>query len=203
MQDLSVHYNKAEDNFVIKCDGLPDVIIKSSLGMKCLYHLINNSGRVFKAAILRNVINESVEVPSDVRREFSISTIEDQLIYQAIHHYIPASDMKTIIECRGRLRMIDAELEDAKFNNDLGKCEELISERDFIDNYIQTSMNLNGTFKNLNNIGRNATRSIQRSIRNVMNEIKRISPKLYVIIERRLTVSSSHILFSENWAVSR
>jgi hypothetical protein len=195
MKTISIEYDGNKEKFIIKCDGLEDLVLKSSLGAKCLYHLINNPDRSFKPAILRDIIKSSVEVPGEIRRCFEITSNDDQLFYQAMSSYIPACDMKTVIECRKRLKQINLELAEANFNNDLKGADNLIAEKDEIESYLQDSLNINGTFRNLNKEPRKATRAIQRNLNHVLEEISQRAPDLYNLLDSRLLITSQEVKY--------
>ncbi len=192
---IEMQYNHKQDSLIIKSAGLKDVVLKSSVGAKSLYHLINNPNRSFSPILLRNITKEEVNLSNMIKEKFEITSREDQLLYQSIHQYIPASDMKTIIECRKRLKVILEELREADFNNDIGRSETLVEEKEFIEKYIHDSVSANGSFRNLNNSKRNATKALQRNIRNVLNEIDEQSPEIYKFITKRLIVSTNQIKY--------
>ena len=198
MLKLQMKYNTKCRNFILSCEGLNDVIINSGLGAKCLYYLINNKGRSFKPTILRNIMENNVSISFQTKQIYNITTKEEQLLYQTLNQYIEASDMKTIIDINKRKKYLENELEEAKANHDLGKIDQYISEIEFLNNYVKEVLNLNGTFRNLNQNTRKATRSIQRAIELVLQEISEKSEEMYQLLQAHLVVSSNQIKFFDD-----
>ena len=106
--------------------------------------------------------------------------------------------MKTIIDINKRKKYLENELEEAKANHDLGKIDQYISEIEFLNNYVKEVLNLNGTFRNLNQNTRKATRSIQRAIELVLQEISEKSEEMYQLLQAHLVVSSNQIKFFDD-----
>lgn len=195
MEIITIEYISGKDTFIIKSKSLGEVLLNSSLGTKCLFHLINNPGKSFEPIFLRNILNNQVQLTADVKKRFDLFTKEDQLLYQSINQFIPATDMKTVIACNRRLKQIDEELAESMMNNDLKKSDDLLGEREFIESYIRNSMNMNGSFRNLNSGKRNATKSIQRSINHTLQDISSQSQEIHDLLKSRLIVSTNQIKY--------
>ncbi len=198
MKNLKIRYNGFSRSFIIEGDDMADVIVKSSLGAKCLYYLINNEGRSFKPIHLRAIIEDNVIISSDKMQFFNIVTIEDQILYQTLNQYIEASDMKAIIEIRKRIKKIDQELSEAQENYDLRKIDLLQNEKIELEDYVYDALNHNGTFRNINSVSRNATKSISRAIEAVLDTIAEQSELLYRYLLSHLIISTNQIKYCSN-----
>lgn len=196
MEKIEIVYNRVNDNFIIKCSGLENITLRPRNGAKCLYHLINNEGRSFNPTILRNIVNSDVEITPNIKRKLDIADVEDQLLYQALNQFIPASDMKTVNDCWKRLKKITQELTETQSFNDLKRSDDLFTEKEEITQYLYEVMNQNGTFRNLNKTKRNSIKSIDRAIEVTLQEIAGLSKEIYYIIKKNLIVSSNQIKYS-------
>ena len=195
MKIISVDVSIKGKMLVIESASEGRVCVKESLGAKCLYHLINNEGRSFNPVFFRSIIENDVEIPAEIQDNMNFIDKEDQLIYQSLSIYIPATDIRTVREIKQRMGKIENELLKAEENHDLCKKDELISEKEQCENYLQETINKNGTFKNLNTINRKSIKSISRAIDVVLKEISDQSEVLYKILKKNIVKNSNQIKF--------
>jgi hypothetical protein len=188
-------YNETTNCFIISSKGLTNIIIKSSLGAKSLYHLINNEGRSFKPTVLRNMLENKVDISPQTQQKLNIKTKEEQILYQTLHLYIPATDMKAIIDVKKRKGAVDAELLEARTNNDLKRIDDLIKEKEDLENYLIDTLDRNGAIRNLNHNNRNAKKSITRALEITMNEIAEKSHDIYQILKTGLILSTNQVKY--------
>lgn len=192
---ISVEVSRKGKMFVIESASEGRVCVKESLGAKCLYHLINNEGRSFNPVFFRSIIENDVEIPAEIQNNMNFVDKDDQLIYQSLSIYIPATDIMAVREIKQRMGKIENELLKAEENHDLRKKDELISEKEQCENYLQETINKNGTFKNLNTINRKSIKSISRAIDVVLKEISDQSEVLYKILKKNIVKNSNQIKF--------
>lgn len=198
MQIIHIEYNGSSNNFIIGSKGFGNIIINSSLGAKCLYHLINNENRSFKPTVLRNIIENKVDISPQAQRSLNITNKEELMLFQALNTFIPATDMKTIFAIKKRKSVLEQELLEAQDNNDLKRIDDLITEKEALESYLVDSLSMNGAIRNLNSNIRKATKSIARAIDLSLNEIADKSEAIYKILKKKLIISTNQVKFTSS-----
>ncbi len=195
MKNLFVKYDGRNNKYVVELDGVARINLKSSIGSKCLYLLVKNAGRSYNPTVLRALISQNIEIPQDAIDEFELKSSEEQYYYLIFNTFIPTIDMKTLLDVRKRIKKIEEELLEADRNNDLKGKDDLISEKEFCESYLSNALNQNGTIKNLNKHNRNATKSIQRGLEEVIEDINFQSQEIYDILKKSIIKTSNQIKF--------
>lgn len=181
--------------FILEATCGQNASVKNSLGAKCLYHLIKNEGRAFNPILFRLIVDKDIKIPISVQRKMDLANQNDYFIYQALNSYIPASDMKTVFDVNKRLKVIENELVEERNNNDLKKIDLLISEKEACEKYLHEVMNLNKSFKNLNETNRKSTKSISRAVNAVLKEISSQSMVIFKVLDKAIIKSSNQIKY--------
>lgn len=198
MDRIEIKYDKKINCFIISRTGLTQIIIKATNGAKALYHLIHNEGHSFKPTLLRNIIKSNVEISPEIQHNLNIKNREEQILYQTLNLFIPATDMKAIISIKKRKHTLEAELLEARENHDLKRIEDLVTEKEGIESYLFDSLSRNGTIRNLNQNSRNAKKSITHAVDLTLNEIAEKSEDIYKILKERLIFSTNQVKYSIN-----
>lgn len=184
---------KADKSYDIEVEGIGSVNIKVSLGAKYLHHLLNNQEATYSPTVLRNIVVNKMDLSPDNLTKAGFQNREELLIYTGLNSFIPATDTQTIIEVKRELNKVRKSLEEAKKNNDLGRVDILQTEEDALANYLYTTLNKNGTIKNLNNNHRKDIKSITRAIDSALQEIRKESEEIASIIDQIIIRNSNQV----------
>lgn len=195
MKHLTMIFDSLNNKYIVECEALGRINLKSSIGSKCLYQLINNEGRSFYPTILRNMISNNDDISRNEVNTLHTTDKEERYLYLALNTYIPAVDRIAVVEIITRINRITQELLEAEQNNDLKMKEDLIAEKEFCQDYLAKAINKNGTIKNLNDNNRKATKSIQRGLDELLQEVLAQSPAFFEILESRIVKSSSQVKY--------
>lgn len=183
-KNLNLHIDLSQKT--IKVNNNKAVKVPKCKGLDILYFLNNHINQQFTPSKLRMNTENKQDVQYLQQDEYSY------LINQACS-YIPATDRQTINEVIQELRKNNIALEEAYELHDESKIEYLLDQNEMLQDYLNKSLNLNKTIKNLNQSKINNTKSIKRAISNLIQNIEEQDSWSAKIISDNLIVNSNQV----------
>jgi hypothetical protein len=176
--------------------GIGEVVVKESLGIKYLRLLVTNSNRTYKPSTLRNLVCMGFDLSNrQYGNQLDLEMVDISFNFRC-YSFIPATDLKTIVQIRNEIKRVNVEILEATFNNDLARKEELYNKLAALEKYLNTTVNINGIIRALADKNRNDYYSIKRAICRTIKNIRKHSSNVADYIELILTIKQDDIHLS-------
>jgi hypothetical protein len=155
--------------------------LKDTKGMHYIAHLLAHPGIRIHVVELANVEERSNGVPGDFveRRSNGVEIVND------LSDAGPALDARAGAEYRRRMNDLQAELSEAEAFNDLGRCERLRAEIDFIRTELSAAIGMGGRDRRSRSVAERQRQTVTKNIRATIESIRSHDP----ILGRHLATS--------------
>jgi tetratricopeptide (TPR) repeat protein len=155
--------------------------LKDTKGMHYIAHLLAHPGIRIHVVELANVEERSNGVPGDFveRRSNGVEVVND------LSDAGPALDARAGAEYRRRMNDLQAELSEAEAFNDLGRCERLRAEIDFIRTELSAAIGMGGRDRRSRSVAERQRQTVTKNIRATIESIRSHDP----ILGRHLATS--------------
>jgi hypothetical protein len=156
-------FRRIGDTRVISFAGGRESALPDLVGLRYIAHLLEADGREVAATALVSAANSGAEI--------------DQL-------GLPALDEQARAAYRRRLSEIDAEIDDARANNDVARADLAARDRDFLMAELGRAVGLGGRIRSVGGSAERARTSVFRAIRYALDRVAQVEPSLAAHLRR-------------------
>ena len=161
--------------------------IKHEKGLLYIHYLLRNPGTEINAFELSKLSNP---VPStDLSKESTTSGLENEFITSdPFSHAGDAIDSEALEIYRVQHREIIEEINEAKNNNDIGRVEKLLEDKEGLENHLTKSTGLGGRPRKLTDIADRARNTVSKAIHKAMRHLEPKCPELVAYLKGNIHI---------------
>jgi tetratricopeptide (TPR) repeat protein len=184
---------RKEGEFWTLCYDRRTTRLKDGKGMHYIAHLLAHPGIRIHVVELANVEERSNGVPGDFveRRSNGVEVVND------LSDAGPALDARAGAEYRRRMNDLQAELSEAEAFNDLGRCERLRAEIDFIRTELSAAIGMGGRDRRSRSVAERQRQTVTKNIRATIESIRRHDPVLGRHLATSIKTGLSCVYFAD------